>query len=222
MACEPPIAFPLSRQNPYVMAVTLQQLSGVDAGFLHMETDRSFGHVSSLSIYERPDDPGLRALPGVATTSSRAPAPHRAARRRLVEVPFGLDRPYWIADPDFDLDFHVRHPALPPPGNDEQLAEQVARIIGRPLDRSRPLWEVYVIEGLADDDFAILTKVHHATVDGASGVELLTIMLDADARRYEGGASGDAVEARPRAVVVGAAAPGRRSTSRSTRVGPAA
>jgi diacylglycerol O-acyltransferase len=91
-----------------------------------------------------------------------------------------LDHPYWIEDPDFDLDFHVRHTAVPPPGTDEQLADLVARIVGRPLDRARPLWETYVIEGLSNERFAVLTKVHHATVDGAAGAELLTLMLDAD------------------------------------------
>jgi WS/DGAT/MGAT family acyltransferase len=95
-------------------------------------------------------------------------------------VPFGLDHGFWIEDPDFDLDFHVRHNALPPPGDDEQLAELTSRIIGRPLDRTRPLWESYVIEGLPGNRFAILTKLHHATIDGASGAELLTLMLDSD------------------------------------------
>ena len=160
--------------------VTLQQLSGLDAGFLHMETGRSFGHVSSLSIYRRPADRSFRPFPAFrAQLANRLPL-IEPFRRRLVEVPFGLDRPYWIADPDFDLDFHVREIALARPGNAKQLAEQVARIIARPLDRARPLWEVYVIEGLKGGDFGILTKIHHATIDGASGVELLTIMLDSD------------------------------------------
>src|SRR5581483_5090186 len=99
-------------------------------------------------------------------------------RRKLVMVPLGLDHPLWIEDSDFDLDHHVRHTGVPPPGTDEQLGDVIARIIGRPLDRSRPLWESYVIEGLEGDRFAILTKVHHATVDGASGAELLTMMMD--------------------------------------------
>jgi diacylglycerol O-acyltransferase len=99
-------------------------------------------------------------------------------RRRLAEVPLGLDHPFWINDPDFDLQFHVRHTAVPPPGSDEQLANVVGRIVARPLDRRRPLWLSYVIEGLADDRFAILTVFHHAAVDGASGTELLTLMLD--------------------------------------------
>jgi WS/DGAT/MGAT family acyltransferase len=161
--------------------VTLQQLSGLDASFLHMETGRSFGHVSSLSIYRRPADRTFRPFAAFrAQLENRLPL-IEPFRRRLVEVPLGLDRPYWIADPDFDLDFHVREIALARPGTAQQLAEQVARIIARPLDRARPLWEVYVIEGLKGGDFGILTKIHHATIDGASGVELLTIMLDSDA-----------------------------------------
>ena len=160
--------------------VTLQQLSGLDAGFLHMETSRSFGHVSSLSIYRRPADRSFRPFASFRTQLQNRLPLIEPFRRRLVEVPFGLDRPYWIADPDFDLDFHVREIALAKPGNAKQLAEQVARIIARPLDRARPQWEVYVIEGLKGGDFGILTKIHHATIDGASGVELLTIMLDSD------------------------------------------
>lgn len=101
-------------------------------------------------------------------------------RRRLRDVPFNLDHPYWVDDPAFDIDFHVRHTAVAPPGSDAQIGELVARIVGRPLDRRRPLWESYVIEGLPDDRFAILTKVHHATIDGAAGAELLVLMLDGD------------------------------------------
>ena len=97
--------------------VTLQQLSGLDAGFLHMETGRSFGHVSSLSIYRRPADRSFRPFAAFrAQLENRLPL-IEPFRRRLVEVPFGLDRPYWIADPDFDLDFHVREIALARPGN---------------------------------------------------------------------------------------------------------
>jgi diacylglycerol O-acyltransferase / wax synthase len=158
----------------------MKQLSGMDAGFLYMETGSSFGHVSSLSVYSRPDDPTYQ--PFEAFRSQLASRLHliEPFRRRLVQVPLGIDRPYWIADPDFDLDFHVRHLAIPAPGNSEQLADQIARIIGRPMDRARPLWEVYVIEGLEGGDFGVLTKVHHATIDGASGVELLSIMLDSE------------------------------------------
>jgi diacylglycerol O-acyltransferase / wax synthase len=158
----------------------MKQLTGLDAGFLYMETGSSFGHVNSLSLYRRPDDPDYRPYESFrAQIESRLPV-LEPFRRRLVEVPLQLDHPWWINDPDFDLDFHVRHIAIPPPGDDEQLANQVARIIGRPMDRSRPLWEVYVMEGLASGEFAVLTKVHHATIDGASGTELLAILLETD------------------------------------------
>jgi diacylglycerol O-acyltransferase / wax synthase len=156
----------------------MKQLTGLDATFLHLETGAQFGHVSGLSIYIRPDTAGYD--PYAAWRAQLEQRLHllEPLRRRLVETPLGLDHPYWIEDPDFDLDFHVRHSAVPPPGRDDQLAAVVGRIVARPLDRTRPLWLSYVIEGLADDRFAVLTVVHHATVDGASGVELMTLMLD--------------------------------------------
>ncbi len=156
----------------------MKQLSGLDATFLSMETPNQFGHVSSVSIYERPDDPAFD--PYVAWKEAIRKRLHllEPLRRRLVEVPLNIDHPFWVEDPEFDLDYHVRHTALPPPGGDQQMQALVGRLIGRPLDRKRPLWESYVVEGLADDRFAVFTKVHHATVDGASGAELLTMMLD--------------------------------------------
>lgn len=156
----------------------MKQLTGVDANFLYMETDSVFGHVSSLSIYERPH---AGYEPYEAWKAQVADRLHllEPLTRRLRNVPFNLDHPFWVEDPNFDLEFHIRHTAVPAPGSDEQIATLVSRIIGRPLDRSRPLWESYVIEGLAQDRFAILTKIHHAAVDGASGAELLTLMLDA-------------------------------------------
>ena len=156
----------------------MKQLTGLDATFLYMETPNSFGHVSSLSVYERPSDPTYKPYEAFRAQVEARLHLLEPFRRRLVEVPLALDHPYWIRDPDFDLDFHIRHMALPAPGNAEQLGEQVARIVGRPMDRTRPLWEVYVIEGIDGGEFGVLTKVHHATIDGASGVELLTILLD--------------------------------------------
>ena len=158
----------------------MKQLTGIDASFLYMEAPTSYGHVNSVIIYERPDDPEFDPYQAYRAGLEKRIHLLDPLRRKLVEVPFNLDHPYWINDKDFDLDFHVRHIALPGPGTIEQLAEQTARIIARPCDRSRPLWEVYVIEGLESGDFAILTKVHHATVDGALGVEMLMMMLDAD------------------------------------------
>ena len=155
----------------------MKQLSGLDASFLYMETPNTYGHVNGLAIYERPDgdfDPYQAAYERFDALIGRL----EPMRRRLVEVPFKLDHPYWIDDPDFDLNFHVRHLGLAPPGGADQLAEQVARIVGRKMDRSRPLWEAYVIEGLADGRWAMLTKTHHATIDGASGVLLLGMLTD--------------------------------------------
>ena len=99
-------------------------------------------------------------------------------RQRVQEVPFGLDQPHWVDDKDFDLEFHVREIALPRPGSDAQLAEQVSRLQSRPLDRTRPLWETYLISGLAKRRQAVYTKIHHAAIDGVSGAEVLTLLLD--------------------------------------------
>jgi WS/DGAT/MGAT family acyltransferase len=156
----------------------MRQLTGLDSAFLNLENATQFGHVAGLSIFARPSIPGYE--PYAAWKKQLEERLHllEPLRRRLAEVPLGLDHPFWINDPNFDLDFHVRHTAVPPPGSDQQLANVVGRIVARPLDRRRPLWLSYVIEGLADDRFAVLTVFHHAAVDGASGSELLTLMLD--------------------------------------------
>ena len=99
-------------------------------------------------------------------------------RQRLIDVPFGLGNPYWVDDPDFDLEFHLRELALPQPGDDEQLGEQIARIHARPLDRARPLWELYLVHGLRDGRAALYFKVHHAAIDGVTGAELLATVMD--------------------------------------------
>ncbi len=99
-------------------------------------------------------------------------------RWRLKQIPLGLDYPYWIDDPDCDLEYHVRELALAPPPTDAKLAEQVARIVARPLDRARPLWELYLIQGLQDGNVGLLTKIHHAAVDGMSGAEIMSALLD--------------------------------------------
>ncbi len=93
-------------------------------------------------------------------------------------MPFGFDQPYWFEDPDFDIEFHVRELALPAPGDDRQLTEQAARLHARPLDRRRPLWELYLISGLSGGRLAVYTKVHHAAIDGVSGNDILAAVLD--------------------------------------------
>jgi diacylglycerol O-acyltransferase len=144
-----------------------------------VEDGRTHGHVSGLSVY----DPST--APGGVLTAERMTAVLQERlhllppfRWRLAPVPLGLDHPYWIEDPDFDLEYHVRELALPAPGDDRQLAEQVARIHARPLDRARPLWEMYVIQGLQGGRVAVFTKIHHAAIDGVSGAEILGVLLD--------------------------------------------
>ena len=93
-------------------------------------------------------------------------------------LPDGLDQPYWVDDPGFDIEYHIREVGLPKPGSDAQLAQQVGRLHARPLDRSRPLWEMYLITGLSQGRVAVYTKVHHAAVDGVSGAEILGVLFD--------------------------------------------
>src|SRR5215210_7706243 len=156
----------------------MDQLTGIDTNFLMMESSRVFAHVGLLTIFDpvRPGHP-------LTTDDVRERLSERlhlmpTLRRRLAEVPLGIDRPYWFEDPDFDLDFHVRRTGLPSPGTDEQLAELVCRIHARPLDRSRPLWELYVIEGLPDGRTAQYTKIHNAAIDAVTGADLMSTLLD--------------------------------------------
>ncbi len=158
----------------------MHQLTGVDAVLLSMETPTQQGHVGGAVIV----DPAT-AADGWGIDRVRALIEARlhllpAFRRRLVRVALDIDRPYWIEDEHFDLGFHLRHIAVPPPGGAADLADLIARIHARPLDRSRPLWEMYLIEGLADGRVAVYTKVHQAAIDSLSGDEILTVLLDED------------------------------------------
>jgi WS/DGAT/MGAT family acyltransferase len=158
----------------------MRQLTSLDAQFLGLETARTFGHVGGFAVYDPSTAPGgTLTIQDVCRLVDERLHLLPPFRWRLVEVPLGLDLPYWVEDPDFDLDFHIRETAVPQPATDRQIAETVARIFARPLDRGRPLWELYVIDGLPDGNVGLLTKVHHAVVDGVSGNEILTILLDA-------------------------------------------
>ena len=157
----------------------MKQLTALDAQFLAMESGGTYGHVGALALFDPSTAPDGRLTADdvaqvVAGRIDQLPPFHQ----RLVRVPLGLDHPYWIEDPNFDLGFHVRDTAVPPPGNDKQLAETVARIFARPLDRRRPLWELYVIHGIEGGRVAMLSKVHHAAVDGVSGAEILGVLFD--------------------------------------------
>src|SRR4051794_23746610 len=157
----------------------MRQLTSLDAQFLAIENGRNLGHVSGLSIYDPSTAPGgvLTAdrMCEVLTERLHLLGPFRW---RLAEVPLGIDHPYWVEDPDFDIEYHVRELALPKPGDDRQLAEQVARLHARQLDRAHPLWELYVIQGLKGGRVGVFTKIHHAAVDGVSGAEILSVLLD--------------------------------------------
>ncbi|WP_182906970.1 wax ester/triacylglycerol synthase family O-acyltransferase [Microbispora sp. H13382] len=156
-----------------------QQVSAFDAQFLNFETATNLAHIAALTILDPTGRPGgaLTREDLIALLKRRL---HLAPplRRRLVQVPFGLDHPYWAEDREIDFDYHVRDLALPPPGDDHKLAEQVARLHAARLDRGRPLWEIYLIHGLAEGRVAIYTKVHHAAVDGVTGTEVLAALMD--------------------------------------------
>jgi WS/DGAT/MGAT family acyltransferase len=156
----------------------MQRLSGLDASFLHLETPSSHMHVASLGIFDPSEVEGGISLERVIEVYSQRLHLAPPFRRRLAHVPFGLHHPLWIEDPDFDIRNHVRHTAIPAPGGTKELSNLVSRLVALPLDRTRPLWEIWLIEGLENGNVALFTKVHHAAIDGASGNELLVALLD--------------------------------------------
>ena len=163
----------------------MEQLSGQDAMFLHAELDGLPQHIGGVSIYNQDTVPDgvVRFKQILSMLESRL---HLSPifRRKLATVPLGLGRPYWVEDPDFDLEYHVRHIALPKPGDWRQLCILSARLHSQPLRRDKPRWENYVIEGLNNGEglppncFALLLKVHHCAMDGATGAQFMNIMHD--------------------------------------------
>jgi diacylglycerol O-acyltransferase len=157
----------------------MRQLTALDQQFLALEDSRNYGHIGGLSILDPSTAPGgTVTLPNLQRLIAERLPLVPPFRWRLAEVPLNLDYGYWIDDPDFDLEFHVREIALAPPGTDAQLADQVARIYARPLDRSRPLWEIYLIHGLPRGRVAVMSKIHHAVIDGMSGAEIMGALFD--------------------------------------------
>jgi len=154
------------------------RLTGLDAAWLYLETRTMHMHVGSVLVLD-PSTAADGRVTHAGLTGYVRDRLHLAPplRRRLVETPFRLDHPVWIEDPDFDLEFHIRHAALPAPGGMRELAAFTADVMSRPLDRTRPLWEVILVEGLEDGRVALVTKTHHAVVDGVSGAELLAAIL---------------------------------------------
>jgi diacylglycerol O-acyltransferase / wax synthase len=158
----------------------MERLSGLDASFLYMETPQCPMHVAFATVLDPSEIPGGYSFAALTERIAERVRRNPTFRRRLVNVPLDLHHPLWIEDPDFDLIHHVRQVGLPRPGGEAELGAMAGRIIGTPLDRTRPLWEVWIIEGLADGRFALLAKFHHANVDGVSGSALLMSLLERD------------------------------------------
>lgn len=163
----------------------MEQLSGQDAMFLHAEIDGLPQHIGGVSIYDQSSAPGGKVrFKQILSMLERRLHLSPIFRRKLAFVPGNLGRPYWVEDPDFDLEYHVRHIALPKPGDWRQLCILAARIHAVPLRRDKPMWEMYVIEGLNNVEgyppgcFAMLLKVHHCAMDGATGTQFMNIVHD--------------------------------------------
>jgi len=159
-------------QNPGV--APRDRLTGLDSSFLHLEHGSAHMHVAACAVFEGPAPAHEELLEQIEARLHLVPR----YRQRLAFVPFDQGRPVWVDDPHFKASFHVRHTALPRPGGDEELRRLAGRVFSQPLDRSRPLWELWLVEGLTEDRFALLSKTHHALVDGVSGVDIATVLFD--------------------------------------------
>ena len=158
----------------------MQRLSGLDASFLYLETPKQPLHVCSILEVDPATMPGGYSFGQMKDELALRIRGMPIFREKLVDSPFNLDHPVWVDDDDFDLDRHVHRIGLPAPGGRRELAEFCGHIASVPLDRSRPLWETWVIEGLENGRFAVLTKVHHAGVDGVSGANLMSVLCDTE------------------------------------------
>jgi diacylglycerol O-acyltransferase len=170
----------------------LDRLTSIDASFLHQEGEASHMHIGGVLIFEGPAPSFEDFADHVRGRLHLVPR----YRQKLATPPLETGRPLWVDDPDFNLEYHVRHTALPPPGSEEQLFLLVSRIASQQLDRSKPLWENWLVEGLEGDRFALISKTHHALVDGVSGVDLASVLFDAE-REPETGQGGGNAELEP-------------------------
>ncbi|HYM45047.1 MAG TPA: wax ester/triacylglycerol synthase family O-acyltransferase [Solirubrobacteraceae bacterium] len=152
----------------------LDRMTPIDASFLHQEGSSSHMHVGGLTILEGPPPEMDAFLEHIRKRLHLVPR----YRQKIASTALDSGRPVWIDDPSFNLEYHVRHTALPTPGEWEQLCALTARIFSQQLDRSKPLWEMWLIEGLRDDRFALISKTHHSLIDGISGVDLATMLFD--------------------------------------------
>ena len=159
----------------------MQRLTGLDATFLYTETPSQHMHVSMVGVFDTSTMRGGYSFDTVrGLIESRLPR-IPMFRRRLVEVPFRLHHPVMVEDPDFDLDFHVRRMAVPAPGSMRELTDMAGDFLSRPLDRARPMWEMWIVEGLEDGRIGVLAKVHHSMIDGVTGAEMMVHLFDLEA-----------------------------------------
>jgi diacylglycerol O-acyltransferase len=150
------------------------RLTGLDSSFLHLERDASHMHVAACVVLEGKAPAYQELVDALAGRMHLVPR----YRQRLAFVPLQQGRPVWVDDPHFNVQFHIRHTALPRPGGEAELKRLAGRVFSQQLDRGRPLWELWLVEGLCDDRFALLSKTHHALVDGISGVDLISVLFD--------------------------------------------
>jgi diacylglycerol O-acyltransferase / wax synthase len=156
----------------------MERLSGLDASFLYLETPSNHMHVTGIMVLDPSTMPDGYSFD--KTKELVAARLHLVPqfRRRLAMVPFQLHHPVWVEDPDFDLDYHVRRIAAPTPGGQEELAEVAGEVASRQLDRSRPLWEMWIVEGLENGHIGVIAKMHHCTIDGVSGANMMVHLFD--------------------------------------------
>ncbi|MBA3410028.1 MAG: wax ester/triacylglycerol synthase family O-acyltransferase, partial [Geodermatophilaceae bacterium] len=152
------------------------RLSALDTSFLYLEEPTTPMHVGGLAIFQSPEH-GFDSGRIAELVEKRLGLVPRY-RQKVCSVPGHLANPVWVDDSDFDIDFHVRRSGLPKPGSDAALLELVGRLMSRPLDRHRPLWELYVVDGLSDGRFAVISKTHHAMVDGIGALDIGQVILD--------------------------------------------
>jgi WS/DGAT/MGAT family acyltransferase len=152
----------------------MERMSTLDAEFLHLEDGIGHMHIGTVCVFADPPPSYHEIAAMVATKLHLIPR----YRQRVKSVPFELGRPVWIDDPHFSLDYHLRHTALPAPGDDAAFCRLMGRIMSQPLDRDRPLWETWLVEGLEGGHWALVFKIHHCMVDGIAGIELLRVILD--------------------------------------------
>src|SRR3954467_5984385 len=161
------------RHDPSVPST--DRLTALDTSFLHLESGGAHMHVASVITFEGKAPEHQELVRAIEDRLHLVPR----YRQKLAEVPLGQGRPVWVDDPHFNAEYHIRHTALPRPGTERELKALAGRVFAQALDRSKPLWEIWLVEGLEGDQFALITKTHHALVDGVSGVDIATVLFDA-------------------------------------------